>query len=210
MIPLIKKRLPIHPGIEVLDINPAYLSVKLEKKITQKFNILVPYAGKPATGYIALEAKATPAAVELTGAASIIAGIETLQTKPLDLEGMTESFKKELPLDIDKSLMITASSPVITASVKILPQLVEKKIEHLPVKALNSSGEAEITPPHITIEVKGAYDALNSTDLESQISSYIDLEGLSPGVYVRNALIDIPVGLIMIHADPEIFTVKIK
>lgn len=210
MIPLIKKRIPVHPSIVIMEINPSYLSVKLERKLTKKFNILVPYTNKPATGHIALEAKTSPATVELAGAESIINAIETLKTKPLDLTGLSESFKKELPLDIDESLMIIASDPVITASVQIIRQLVAKRIENIPIKAVNCDGKPSISPAHITIEVKGAYDDLNKKDIEQQIFSYIDLKDLSPGVYVRNAFIDIPVGLIMTQAEPEVFTVKIK
>ncbi|THB77930.1 MAG: YbbR-like domain-containing protein [Desulfobacteraceae bacterium] len=210
LIPLIKKRIPINPAIEILDLNPTYLSVKLENRVSKKFNVMVPYTGKPATGYIAIEAKTTPTTVLLTGAESVIHAIKTLKTKPLDLNGVTESFKKELPLDIERSLPITPSDPVITASIQIKRKLVARKLEHIPINALNCKGKPTITPNVITVEIKGPYDDVTGKLVEEKVYSYIDLSGLKPGVYARNACINIPVGLIMTDANPEVFTVKIE
>ncbi len=212
LIPLIKKRIPLNPAISILEINPVYLSVKLEEKISRRFNVLVPYTGKPPTGYIAMEAKAEPAAVDLTGARSVVSGIKTLRTKPIDLDGVTESFKTNIPLDLDTSLPVEPASRIIKVSVPIKHKTISRTIENIPVEARNAGrgARAAISPDCITIDIKGRYEDVNNKDIQQQIHAFMDLDGLKPGVYARNASIVIPVGLVMVKADPEVFTVKIE
>jgi len=210
LIPVEKKRIPMDRAIKILSINPSYLSVQLEKKAKKTFKVSVPYTGNPAKGYIALEAATQPASVELTGAASLINSISELKTKPIDLTNANENFKKEIPLDLDDPSIISSSTHIIIATVKIQQQLVSKTIENIPIQVWNSTSIANIEPSEITIQVKGPFETLSNKKIMGQIYSFIDLKGLKPGVYARHAYINIPVDLVMTNADPQVFTIKIE
>jgi YbbR domain-containing protein len=200
----------VDPGITILEITPSFLSVHLEKIITRTFKISVPYTGTPAQGYIVLEPSAEPASVTLSGARSQIEAIQVLKTKPVDLTGAQETFKKEVPLDLENPRQYSTSDPIIVATVQIQEEQVEKTVENLPVQIRNCPFTAVIEPPAVTIVVKGPFAAMGNKNILGGIFAFIDLEGLSPGVYARNALINIPVGLVMTQADPRVFTVTIE
>ena len=210
LIPVEEKRIPMDPAIRILSIKPSFLSVHLEKKIKKTFTITVPYTGSPAKGYIALDAATEPASVELIGAAPLILSIKELKTKPIDLTNANENFKKKIPLDLDNPSIISLPSHIIIVSIPIQQQLVSKTIEHIPVQVWNSKASVKIEPPNITIRVKGPFETLTNTEIMDQIYSFIDLQGLAPGVYARHAHINIPVDLMMTAADPQVFTVKIE
>ncbi len=210
VLPVDKKRIPVDPGITILEITPSFLSVHLEKIITRTFKISVPYTGTPAQGYIVLEPSAEPASVTLSGARSQIEAIQVLKTKPVDLTGAQETFKKEVPLDLENPRQYSASDPIIVATVQIQEEQVEKTVENLPVHIRNCPFTAVIEPPAVTIVVKGPFAAMGNKNILGEIFAFIDLEGLSPGVYARNARINIPVGLVMTQADPRVFTVTIE
>lgn len=209
LIPVEKKRIPMDPAIKILAITPSYLSVQLEKKIKKTFTISVPYTGKPAKGYMAMDAAAEPASVELTGAAPLIQSIKELKTKPIDLTNAKEDFKKKMPLDLDNPSIISSSDPIIIVTIPIQQQVVSKAIENIPIQVWNSTSTVTIEPSCITIRVKGPFETLNNTEIMGQIHSFIDLKGLKPGVYARHAYINIPVDLVMTDAVPQVFTVKI-
>lgn len=210
LLPVEKKRIPLDPVIKILSINPSYLSVQLERKIKRTVNVSVPYIGKPAKGYIALEAATDPVSVELTGSAPKISSIRELKTKPIDITNASEDFKKKVPLDLDDPSIVSSSDPIIIVTVPIQQQLVSKTIENIPILVWNNTSTIEIEPSRITIQIKGPFESLNNREITGQIYSFVDLKGLSPGVYVRHAYINIPVGLIMTEADPQVFTIKIK
>ena len=60
------------------------------------------------------------------------------------------------------------------------------------------------------LTIKGGHDILNRKEIKNKIKVSIDVKGLKSGVYVRRAVIDLPLELIMTNAQPEIFTVKIE
>lgn len=210
LIPVEGKRIPMNPSIKILNINPSYLNIQLEKKEKKTFQVTVPYVGSPPTGYIALEAAAEPATVELTGTLDQINAIGQLKTKPIDLSNAREDFKKEIPLDLNHPKLISSSDPIIVVTVPIQQQLVTKKITDIPVRMMNSPYITSLEPPSISITIKGPFETLGNKMILDQIYSFIDLNGLAPGIYVRHAYINIPVNLVMTEAVPQVFTIKIE
>jgi hypothetical protein len=210
VLPVDKTRIPMDPAIKILDINPSYLSVRLEKKITKTFKITVPYMGNPAKGHLAMEPACEPASVELTGAESLINSITQLKTKPIDINGAGEDFKKQVPLDLENPLLYSSSTTMFTVIVPIQQQMVTKTLADLPIQVWNNSSNVKIEPSVITIEIKGPFDTLGNKAILEEIYAFMDLKDLKTGVYARHAYINIPVDLVMTGADPQVFTVKIE
>ncbi len=210
LFPVEEKRIPMDRGIKILTITPPYLSVHLEKKIKKMFKITVPYIGKPAKGHIVLDAATQPAVVELIGASTLIGSITELKTKPIDITNVSESFKKEIPLDLENPSITSSSDPIIIVSVPVQEKLISKTIEDIPIQVWNSTLKVNIEPSKISIRIKGPFDTLSNKEITDQIYSFIDLKGLEPGVYARYAYINIPWNLIMTDAVPQVFTIKIE
>ncbi|MEA1969422.1 MAG: CdaR family protein [Thermodesulfobacteriota bacterium] len=209
-IPVIKNRFSISGKIEITSIIPSFITVTLEKVKTVNLAVTIPYRGKPASGYIALPAEAEPDTVLITGAESLVKSLQNIRTKPVDITNARESFKKEVPLDLDESLDIASSSQAIKVSVAIKKEIITKTFENIKIKAINSSKNTDITPCEMEIRVKGHSNILKKSSIRDQFNIYIDLKGLKSGVYVRRAVINLPVGLILEETKPEIFTVKIE
>ena len=210
VLPVDQNRIPLEPSIKILDITPPYLSVRLEDKISKSVPVSVPLVGEPAQGRIFLEAAPEPAQVTLTGAQSAVEAIEVVRTKPVDLSQAGETFKREIPLDIEAPDLYTASHSIIVVTVPIQEKMVTKTLENIPIRLVNATGKARLEPERITIDIRGPYETLGNPDILSQIYAFVDLAGVSPGVYARHAYINIPVGLMMTEAQPRVFTVKIE
>ena len=204
-----KKRIYAGSGVEILSIHPSYIIVNLERKIAKNFVVSVPYAGKPVPGYIALSAIIEPSSVTLTGPEAFIKSIDSLKTKPIDLSKAKESFKRKMPFDLkDKNTI--SDPPIVTVFVPVEKKQVVKTFKGLPVELRNAKKEDTINPPKITLTIKGGQDIVNRKDLIEKVKVSIDVKDLKPGVYVRRAIIDLPLELIMTDAEPDIFTIKIE
>jgi len=209
-IPVMEERLPLHPRLTITAISPAFITVQLERKLTRRLPVHVPYTGKPAPGYTALDAATDPMVVEVIGAESAISALAWIKTKPVDISNARENFKKNLPLDLDFSGTVDASITMVTATVPIVETIVTQRFEDILITAKNSPPKTTIVPPTMEIKVKGPENILKKSGFKEQFGIYIDLEGLAPGVYVRRAVIELPVGLILADTRPELFTVTIK
>ena len=208
-IPVIEKRIPVFSNVEITNINPNFIMVELDRKISKYLPVSVPYIGKPASGYLALTAKTEPKVIEIKSGESIIRYIEKVETKPLDITGVMESFKKEVPLELDVS-SFSSSCEIIIVSVPIQKEIITKKIKDITVKTKNCLNKCRIMPSKIQIQVKGHSNILKEPNILDKLEVYIDLDGLKQGVYVRTAVIKLPLDTILIGASPENFTVKIQ
>lgn len=211
LLPVDKTRIALGRFASIVNISPPYLNIRLDKKVTRIFKVTVPSIGETAKGYMALSPVCEPATVALSGAKSLINRIEHLSTKPVDLSNADESFKKEVPLDLEQPEQFTAAQSMFVVSVKVQPLTGIRTIEQIPIEIQNRPGKKiSIEPSTISIDLKGPQENLNNTTLTNKIHAFMDLEELKPGVYARHACIDIPVELIMTNASPRVFTVKIE
>ncbi len=208
-IPLRKDGIKLPSGISIIKITPSFLTVKVEKELKKELPVIVSFSGKPATGFFTY-AVTRPSSVMLKGPVNILGPIEKIFTKPIDVNGLSESFKKEIALDLPECLDIISFSGIILAEVFIEEQIVAREFKNIPVKGKDSTYTFSITPPAIDIEIKGPVNLLEKLYQENELEVCIDLKGLKPGSYVRHASIILPVKTILVKVKPEIFTVKIK
>ncbi len=209
LLPIDPSRIPLAPGITIMEIRPPFLSAQLDKKITKTFKVTVSYSGEAAKGYMALAPTVNPPTVDLTGAQTMIEKIETLRLKPVDLDNAAGVFKKEVPLDLDNPLLFSPSRPMFIVTVPIKPRIGVKALDNLAIELKHAPTGASIKPGRINIEIKGPENALGNNALLDQIVVFMDLKGLKPGVYARHAYIHVPVDLVMTQAAPQVFTVTI-
>ncbi|MCD4804219.1 MAG: hypothetical protein K8R07_00915 [Desulfobacterales bacterium] len=208
-IPIRKDGIKLPSGISIINITPSFLTLKVEKELKKELPVIVSFSGKPATGFFTY-AVTRPSSVMLKGPVNILGPIEKIFTKPIDVNGLSESFKKEIALDLPECLDIISFSGIILAEVFIEEQIVAREFKNIPVKGKDSTYTFSITPPAIDIEIKGPVNLLEKLYQENELEVCIDLKGLKPGSYVRHASIILPVKTILVKVKPEIFTVKIK
>lgn len=209
-IPIMDKRIPINPRITILKVKPTYVTVHLERKMIKRLPIHVPYTGDAASGFMALDATTIPGVVEVTGARSTISPLMFIMTKPVDITNAKEDFKKNLPLDLAPSTTVDPPGAIVVASIPIVETIVTQNFESLKIVTINCSNTTRVVPPTMEIKVKGPLNTLKKNGIKETFKIYIDLEGLTPGVYVRRAAISLPVGLILADTEPELFTVTIN
>lgn len=204
-----KKNIRLPEGIIILSIRPEYLTVKIEKQIIKKLPVQIKHIGKPAPGFFVAGAVAKPMAVTLKGPESILGPMDKIRTKPVNLNGASGSFKKEIVLDTQENIHIENISGIILAEIFIKELLVIKKFSDIRVQGKGSRKPYRITPPVITVEVKGPECIIEKLNGGKGLQVYVNLKGLKPGVYVRRASINLPVNTTLVKVEPELFTVKI-
>jgi YbbR domain-containing protein len=209
IIPIHQARIPFPKGISILKINPDSIAVKVENEIKKKLPVNISLTGKPAKGFMVVGAEAKPMSVTLRGSEDTLGRMDKVSTKPINIKGLSSSFKKEVTLDLVENLKLVDSSKILLANVSIKEQLATKIFDNIPVQGDGSLYVYHITPPVITIKVKGPVNMIENLYGSNGVQVYVDLKGLKPGVYNKRATITLPVKTTLIDAIPEIFKVKI-
>lgn len=209
-IPIDQDRIPLPKGISGIRVNPSFITVKVEKEIQKEVPVIISFSGKPASGLIVSSVTAKPSSVTLKGPASILASVVQARSKVLDINGLSESFKKEIALDLVEDLEVDAPSQLVLAEIVLEEKIGIRKFNDIIVAGKDTSFRCSITPPTINIEVQGPVNILEKLNTENGLKVYVDLKDLKPGVYARRATITLPVKTTLVGAKPEIFTVKIE
>jgi YbbR domain-containing protein len=81
-------------GLEVVSIEPNIIRVELEREVSQRLPVVPHLVGKPVAGAIVDEIEVFPNFVLVTGPESLLAKIQSLSTRPVDLSGRALSFEE--------------------------------------------------------------------------------------------------------------------
>ncbi len=92
--PIDKNLITLPKDITIIKIDPSSLTVRIEKEITKELPVIISFADKPGKGFIVMDAIAKPDSVIVRGPEDILSPLEKVSTKPIDLKGVSESFKK--------------------------------------------------------------------------------------------------------------------
>jgi YbbR domain-containing protein len=204
-----RNRIALPKGVAIITINPELLTVRIENEIKKKLPVIISLSGKPVSGFIVAGAVAKPLSAVLRGPQNILGPMEEVLTKPLDIKGRSESFKKEIALDLAEDLEVISASKVVFAEILIEEKIASKIYHNIPVEGRDTQYRFSVSPPGVNIEVKGPVNVLEKLYTEKGIKVYVDLKGLKPGMYMRRASIALPLKTTLVGAEPEIFTVKI-
>ncbi len=196
-------------GVTIIKITPELLTVRIENEIKKEVLVIISLSGKPASGFIVAGAVTKPLSAVLQGPQNILGPMEKVLTKPIDIKGKSESFKKEIALDLAEDLEVISTSKVVLADIFIEEKIAVKLYHDIPVEGRDTQYQYSISPPGVNIEVKGPVNVLKKLYTEKGIKVYVDLKGLKPGMYVRRASIALPLKTTLVGAEPKIFTVKI-
>lgn len=202
-------RISLPGDVSIIKITPSFLTVRVENEIKKELAVKISHSGKPAAGFFIADVAAKPSSITLRGPESVLDPIQEAMTKTIDVSGLSESFKKEIAIDLPEGIGVVPPTSIVLAEISVQEKIVTKKFAAIPVEGKNTSYAYDISPPAISIEVKGTVNVLEQLESDGGINVYVDLRRLKPGVYVRRAAISLPVKTTLVRVSPEIFTVKL-
>jgi YbbR domain-containing protein len=81
-------------GLEVVSLEPNAIRVELDREVSQRLPVAPRLVGEPAAGSIADEPEVFPNQVLVTGPESLLAKVQSLSTRPLNLDGHALTFEE--------------------------------------------------------------------------------------------------------------------
>lgn len=207
-VPVNRRLLPFPKDIKVLKVTPSFVTVRIDREIKKTLPVDITFSGKPAKGHRIETTELKPSSVMVKGPQAVLENITSIPTKPIDLAGASESFKKEVTLDLKEGVTLTSENKMILALITIVEKTGRRSVSSIPVLGRGTTLSYEIKPSYVSIDISGPVLKIETVD--EGISAYVDLDGLSPGTYERQAVISLPVDFTIIGISPEKFQVTIK
>ena len=196
-------------GTQITRVSPAYLIVKIDRLLKKQVPVKVAVSGEPAGSYSINGMLAKPSSILICGPETTVGLVDEIFTKPIDVSTRSESFKKEIAVDLAEGVEICSSSNIVLAEIYFVAKVATKRFAGIFVQGKNALYDFNITPDTLTLEIKGPLNIINNLQPQKDIRVFVELANLKPGVYVRRAAISLPVKTTLVNVEPELFTVKI-
>jgi YbbR domain-containing protein len=201
--------IPVPAGTQIMRVNPAYLIVKVDRFLKKQVPVKVAVSGEPAGSYFINGTLAKPSTMLICGPETAVGLVDEIFTKPIDITARSESFKKEIAVDLADGVKICSSSNIVLAEIYLAAKVATKRFAGILVQGKNAPLEFNISPGTLTLEIKGPLNIIDDLQPQKDIQVFVELKDLNPGVYVRRATISLPVKTTLVNVEPELFTVKI-
>lgn len=174
-----------------------------EKLITVKWN------GEPASGYRLLNVNVEPPSVLVEGPPEAVNALTRLQTEPIDITGLTESFVQQVSLNLPDGITLDQDQEIFV-SIGIEPILsTDTRKRDVAVLGLGPELEAVLSPDQVRVVLFGPLPALDAL-APDDVRVTVDVIGLEPGEYSIQPQVDLPErGIELRSVQPSAVTVQI-
>ncbi|MCB8947706.1 MAG: hypothetical protein H6653_06800 [Ardenticatenaceae bacterium] len=166
--------------------------------------------GQVAPGYRVLGVTVEPSSILVTGRPTLLALPFRVQTEPIDITGLAETFQSQVSLVLPEGISLDSVTE-ITATVQIEP-FSSTKIYNQPVELLGVNEDLEVTiePDTVRVVLFGPSPVLD-TLTEQEVRVTLDLFGLEVGEYSLEPDVDVPDrGLELRSIQPSVIEVIIS
>lgn len=145
--------IPLPQGIVVQRVQPATLTLLVDRLVQKDFPITAVTKGKPAAGYSLESLSLKPTHITVTGPQTVLEKEQGLNTSPIELEGLNASTTVQVHLDLNEALIKLIGETVIEARVALKETMVRKTIRGVMIKR-PSGEEIRFTPNMVTVEAE--------------------------------------------------------
>ena len=195
-------------GVEVLQVAPSSLYLTFESSLTKTVPVVPEVEGDPAPGFEIATRSADPATVEVIGPQSAVADMKSALTEPVSVAGASTTVVQSVSVGVsDPSVRLKNTNPV-QVTVNIRPAQLQWAVQGVPVKVLNASGRASVSPTTVTIQVRGPRSAMGAD--AAAFNATVDATGLKPGDYQLPVRITVPPRVGWTRIDPAQVRVRIQ
>jgi YbbR domain-containing protein len=179
-------------GIEVVQVSPASIVIAFERSESKTVPVTASTEGSPAPGFVVGKVSVDPPTVQVTGPESAIKRTGEAVTETVSVAGAREAVTEAVTIGLVDPAIRVKTPGNATVHVEILPGPRERSVKDLPVHLRNLSGglSAQAVPSTVDVMLRGTREGLNRLDV-SDVTAYIDLQGLGPGDYPLEVRVDV-------------------
>jgi YbbR domain-containing protein len=191
-------------GVRVVRINPAQVTIELERISHKTVPVRLRLVGKPATDLQVTDTKVSPEMVQVSGPASDIENISIVPTQAIDISKLSAgTIERELPLETVGDY-VSFSASRVAVQVRIEEIAMTREFKRVGIEIRGGAPGMKTNPETLRVVIRGPKRIVSSLELGGQ-GAYVDLSDAVSGD--PKPVIELPEGVEIVAMEPE--TVKL-
>jgi YbbR domain-containing protein len=165
-------------NVEVIQIEPSTIRIKLEPNVTKLVRVEAEFVGKVAEGHEFYGVELDPQEIEIEGPQSIVEKVHGVRTETVSLNGRSADFHTSVEVEIPQESLRVKAPGRIDISVKIGEERQSRRFTNVPVQwaiqSIDAGENRRLLTKTVQLEVfgpKSAVEALSVDDLRVEIES---------------------------------------
>jgi len=147
--------IPLPRGITVQRVQPANITLLIDRLTKKDFTITPVTKGKPAAGFVLESLTLNPPQITITGPQTILDKEDALKTSVINLEGIDSSSIFQVHLHLNEALLKLIGETVIEANVTLKEIMLRKTVRGVPIGSDKESGApTKFSPATVTVEAE--------------------------------------------------------
>jgi YbbR domain-containing protein len=200
---VVAESLVLPRGVRVVRINPAQVTIELERVTHKTVPVRVRLIGKPPPDLRIADTKVSPEMVQVSGPATDIEDVTVASTQPIDISKATNgTIERELPLEAAGDY-VSFSASRVAIQLRIEDVAITREIKGVPITVRNATLERTVSPATTRLVVRGAKQLVESLEP----APYVDAADHDAGEHILKPKLDLPEGVELVTIDPA--TVKL-
>jgi hypothetical protein len=144
-------------GIEVLQVNPARVTLVLEQTVSKEVPIVVPVRGEPASGFDVYGRFSKPPTIVITGPRSRIEPVREIPAEAVSISGQKQPVRFFVALNIKDNAIRTPLNNPVQVDIQIGPRRKLFTVAQVPV--VTDDPTYMISPKQIAVQVLAPADS---------------------------------------------------
>lgn len=146
--------IPFPRGIAVQRVQPANITLLVDRLVRKDFVITPVTRGKPTAGLVVENLTLNPSRITVTGPQTVLERENSLKTSVIDLEEVERSGSVQVHLNLNEALLKLIGETVIEANIVLKESVVKKTVRNIPVNVKDGGPALKTTPPVVTVEAE--------------------------------------------------------
>lgn len=154
-------------GVTLQGFAPPVVRVALDELSMRKVKVEPVIVGDPAPGHSVSTMVVDPAVVTIRAPRAVAQATSTLQTKPIDVSGLTADVDTPVDLELPWGIEV-AGGQHVRAHVEVEPVLERRTFDNVSVVLLRHADQFTIAPATVSVQIEGpaaALDAIGADDV---------------------------------------------
>ncbi len=159
-------------GIEVLQIEPASIKLRLEPTAKKLVNVEPSIVGGLEEGVELYRMTVAPSALEIAGPQSQLDALRQLKTESVSLKGRRESFKATVDVELPHPTLRVTKRASVTLSLEIGARRAARLFTNLPVQLVGPPGRARLLTKTVEVLLLGPraeIEALRADEIKVEL-----------------------------------------
>jgi YbbR domain-containing protein len=196
-------------GVEVVQVAPSSISIRLEPSVSKQVPIVPTVEGEPAPGFVVGTVTAEPAQVEVVGPAGALESLTEAITEPVSVAGAAGPVVESVTVGSPDPSVRLRSPQTARVTVNITAANVEWMVSAVVVQIRNATRPADVMPRTVTVHVHGPRDA-RGVDAADRFDAFVDVNGLRPGQHDVPVRVVPPARIGVVSVEPAQVRVRIR